>query len=228
MTEPRPAPSHSAAGLAARLAVQAAALREALRRREQRAAADGLEHDHGLHHLANRLLAIIADDIVPEQPPADDTVARLIHDAEPLREALLLREDAATAAGVREVDWELHSLADRVLTVAELLEVNYPHVTPAGPRNPYRSMRDLVVDAVATWPNEQRVRVAAVLADAGVELPQPRSTAAGHRCDRACQCPVHGIAMYYSPAGGLHACQSPNCVYAQGISAEALAAAVRG
>ncbi|MEV7681489.1 hypothetical protein AB0O64_23490 [Streptomyces sp. NPDC088341] len=228
MTEPRSAPSRTAAGLAARLAVQATALREALRRREQRAAAGGPEHDHGLHHLAHRLLAIVADDVVPEQPPADDTVARLIHDAEPLREALLLREDAATATAVREVDWEMHSLAYRVLTVVELLEVNYPHVTPAGPRNPYRSMRDLVADAVATWPNEQRVRVTAVLANAGVELPQLRSTAAGHRCDRTCRCPVHGTAMYYSPADGLHACQSPNCLYAQGISADALAAAVRG
>ncbi|WP_435058369.1 hypothetical protein [Streptomyces sp. bgisy060] len=176
MTEPRSAPSRTAAGLAARLAVQATALREALRRREQRAAADGPEHDHGLHHLANRLLAIVAA-VVPEQPPADDTVAQLIRAAEPLREALLLREDDATAAAVREVDWELHSLAYRVLTVVELLEFHHPHVAPAG-SPPFRSMRDLVVDAVATWPEEQRVRVAAELAKAGVELPQPQSTAA--------------------------------------------------
>ncbi|MEU3704864.1 hypothetical protein AB0E82_21550 [Streptomyces anulatus] len=156
MTEPRSAPSRTAAGLAARLAVQATALREALRHREQHAADHGPEHDHGLHHLVNRLL---------------------IRAAEPLREALLLREDDATAPAGREVDWELHSLAYRVLTVVELLEVHYPHVTPAG-SSPFRSMRDLVVDAVATWPEEQRVRVAAELAKAGVELPQPRSTAA--------------------------------------------------
>ncbi|MFB7545124.1 hypothetical protein ACFC0N_35095 [Streptomyces zaomyceticus] len=174
MTEPRSAPSRTAAGLAARLAVQATALREALRRREERAAADGPEHDHGLHHLANRLLGIAAA-VVPEQPPADETVAQLIRAAEPLREALLLREDD-TVGAVREVDWELHSLVYRVLTVVELLEVHHPHVVPAG-SPPFRSMRDLVVDAVATWPEEQRVRVAAELAKAGVELPQPRSTA---------------------------------------------------
>ncbi|MDJ0466149.1 hypothetical protein [Streptomyces sp. H27-C3] len=176
-TQPRPAPSRSAAGLAARLAVQATALREALRRREQRDAAGGPEHDHGLHNLANRLLAIVAADVVPEQPPADDTVARLVRDAEPLREALLLREDDATAAAVRDVDWELHSLAYRVLTVVELLEVNYPHVTPAGSRSPFRPISDLIADAVATWPEEQRVRVAAELARAGVELPQARDAA---------------------------------------------------
>ncbi|MFJ1837808.1 hypothetical protein ACIOJ9_28560 [Streptomyces sp. NPDC088175] len=176
MTEPRSAPSRTAAGLAARLAVQATALREALRRREQHVAADGPEHDHGLHHLVNRLL-VIAAAVVPEQPPADAAVAQLLRAAEPLREALLLREDDATAPAGREVDWELHSLTYRVLTVVELLEVHYPHVIPAG-SPPFRSMHDLVVDAVATWPEEQRVRVAAELAKAGVELPQPPSAAA--------------------------------------------------
>ncbi|MFI2764278.1 hypothetical protein ACH5A3_36405 [Streptomyces echinatus] len=34
--------------------------------------------------------------------------------------------------------------------------------------------------------------------------------------------------MHYWPAGDLHACQDPNCRYAQGISAEALAAADQG
>ncbi|MFH8294928.1 hypothetical protein [Streptomyces sp. NPDC018059] len=170
MTEPRSAPPRSAAGLAARLADQAARLREVLHRREQRTADGGPEHDHGLHHLAARLLAVVTEGVVPDQAPADETVARLLRDAEPLREALALREDTATAAAVREVDWELHSLAYRVLTVVELLEVNYPHVTPAsGP--PYRHVSDLVADAVAVWPEEQRARVGAVLADAGVELP---------------------------------------------------------
>ncbi|WP_282792918.1 hypothetical protein [Streptomyces sp. CC224B] len=225
MTQPRPEPPRSAAGLAARLADQATALREALRQREHRAANGGPEHDHGLHHLAARLLAGAAEDLVPQQPPADDTVARLIRDAEPLREALLLREDAATA--VREVDEELHTLAYRVLTTVDLLGTNYPHVTPAGPPR-YRHVSDLVADAVAAWPEEQRARVTAVLADAGVELPQPQSTAVHHRCDQTCRCPVHGTPLHYWRAGDLHACQDTYCRYAKGISADVLAAAVHG
>lgn len=101
-----------------------------------------------MHHLANRLLAIAAA-VVPEQQPAHDTVAQLIRAAEPLREAVLLREDD-TVGATREVDWELRSLVYRVLTVVELLEVHHPHVVPAG-SPPFRSMRDLVVDTVTTW-----------------------------------------------------------------------------
>lgn len=43
-----------------------------------------------------------------------------------------------------------------------------------------------------------------------------------HRCsDTSCRCPLHGTALYYSPAGDLHACQDPDCRYAQGISTDA-------
>lgn len=197
MTSPRRA-SRSAASLAARLADQAARLREGLHRREQLAAAGGSEQDHGLHHLAARLLAVVGEEVVPQQRPTDAAVARLIRDAEPLREALQLREDA-TAAG-REVDWELHSLGYRLLTTVDLMSANYPHVPPAGPPS-YRHVSDLVADAVAAWPDEQCARVAAVLADAGVELPQARSTAARHSCDATCRCPDHGTPLYYWPAG---------------------------
>jgi hypothetical protein len=48
------------------------------------------------------------------------------------------------------------------------------------------------------------------------------------RCGDACWCPVHGTPLYYWPAGGLHACQDPNCRYAHGISAEVLAATDQG
>ncbi|WP_435245217.1 hypothetical protein [Streptomyces tendae] len=51
---------------------------------------------------------------------------------------------------------------------------------------------------------------------------------AGHRCTAACRCPVHRTALYYSPAGDLHACQDPYCRYAPGISAAALARADLG
>ncbi|MEU3399451.1 hypothetical protein [Streptomyces filamentosus] len=48
-----------------------------------------------------------------------------------------------------------------------------------------------------------------------------------HRCsDTSCRCPLHGTALYYSPAGDLHACQDPDCRYAQGISADALTGSV--
>ncbi|WP_143660271.1 hypothetical protein [Streptomyces sp. t99] len=46
-----------------------------------------------------------------------------------------------------------------------------------------------------------------------------------HGCDESCRCPLHGTVLYYWPAGDLHACQDSNCGYAQGISAEELAAA---
>ncbi|PZT71471.1 hypothetical protein [Streptomyces sp. AC1-42T] len=46
-----------------------------------------------------------------------------------------------------------------------------------------------------------------------------------HRCDESCRCPLHGTALYYWPAGDLHACQDSNCGYAQGIPAEELASA---
>jgi hypothetical protein len=39
---------------------------------------------------------------------------------------------------------------------------------------------------------------------------------------------VHGTPLYYSPDGSLHACQDPNCRYAPGISAGAIAAADQG
>ncbi|MFJ4966035.1 hypothetical protein ACIP6P_26920 [Streptomyces sp. NPDC088729] len=48
-----------------------------------------------------------------------------------------------------------------------------------------------------------------------------------HRCDEWCRCPLHGTDFYYWPAGDLHACQDPNCGYAQGISAEELVTASR-
>jgi hypothetical protein len=48
------------------------------------------------------------------------------------------------------------------------------------------------------------------------------------QCGDACWCPVHGTPLYYWPAGGLHACQDPNCRYAHGISAEVLAATDQG
>jgi hypothetical protein len=173
MTEPRPAPPRSAAGLAARLTTQADGLREALRLREQRAAADGPEHDHGLHNLANRLLAVVA----AEQPPTEDAVARLVRDAEPLREALLLREDAAAAVADREVDWELHSLAYRLLTTVDLLSVNYPDVSPAGSRFDDRPFSAAVADTVTGWPADQRARLAEELGRSGAELPEALATA---------------------------------------------------
>ncbi|MDX3165777.1 hypothetical protein PV516_18505 [Streptomyces scabiei] len=49
-----------------------------------------------------------------------------------------------------------------------------------------------------------------------------------HRCGVTCRCPDHDTPLYYWPAGDLHACQNPNCCYAHGISAEALAAADQG
>ncbi|MFI8370940.1 hypothetical protein [Streptomyces sp. NPDC085466] len=48
-----------------------------------------------------------------------------------------------------------------------------------------------------------------------------------HRCsDTSCRCPLHGTALYYAPAGDLHACQDPDCRYAQGISTNALTGSV--
>ncbi|MCZ0983922.1 hypothetical protein O1L60_44980 [Streptomyces diastatochromogenes] len=49
-----------------------------------------------------------------------------------------------------------------------------------------------------------------------------------HQCDELCRCPVHGTALYFAPASNLHACQNPNCRYAHGISAAALAATDQG
>lgn len=39
----------------------------------------------------------------------------------------------------------------------------------------------------------------------------------GHRCDDDCTCPVHGNPLLYAPASNQHACQAPDCEYAQGF-----------
>jgi len=39
----------------------------------------------------------------------------------------------------------------------------------------------------------------------------------GHRCDESCVCPAHDTPLIYWPAGDDHACQDPDCGYAQGM-----------
>lgn len=79
-----------------RITRQAAALRSALDIREQPTPAVDCEHDHGLHIFARRLLAGVDEHVAPGQVPTVDGVAQLVLDAEPLREALALREDDTT------------------------------------------------------------------------------------------------------------------------------------
>lgn len=38
-----------------------------------------------------------------------------------------------------------------------------------------------------------------------------------HKCDDRCMCPIHGIAMHYSPSSDTHACQNPDCEFAHGF-----------
>ena len=40
-----------------------------------------------------------------------------------------------------------------------------------------------------------------------------------HRCDEWCTCPIHRTPLIYWPAGNDHACQDPECEYAQGMRA---------
>ncbi|MEJ8654617.1 hypothetical protein WKI65_42955 [Streptomyces sp. MS1.AVA.3] len=163
-------PPSSIAGLAARLAAQADGLGTALRLREHRAA-DGPEQDHGLHNLANRLVAIVATGFVPAKQLTEEAVARLVRGAEPLREALLLREDIAAAAAGREVDWELHSLAYRVLTTVDLIGINYPNASLGGSLLDDHLISVAVTEAVTCWPQEQRTRFVEELVHSGVKLP---------------------------------------------------------
>ncbi|WP_331731961.1 hypothetical protein [Streptomyces sp. NBC_00989] len=121
-----PEPRRDAAGLAVRITHQAAALRSALDTREQPTPAVASEHDHGLHIFARRLLDGVDKHVAPERAPTADDVAQLVLDAEPLREALALREDDTTRR--KETDWELHSLAYMLLTTVDLLGGGHPEL----------------------------------------------------------------------------------------------------
>ncbi|MGW5442727.1 hypothetical protein [Streptomyces asiaticus] len=171
MPEPSPTPP---AARTARLAEQAASLRSALDTREQHAADGGPEHDHGLHVFAHCLLTGIDQHIHPDQEPTAEAVAQLVLDAEPLREALALREDDATRR--REVDWELHSRVYVVLTTIDLLSVGHPDLdaridAAIRERQRARPFSESVAAALVDWPAEQRTRLAAELASYGQELP---------------------------------------------------------
>ncbi|NNN34404.1 hypothetical protein HLK59_29390 [Streptomyces sp. S3(2020)] len=158
MPEPRPTPARSATDLAARITHQAARLGSALDTREQRTDTGGPEHDHGLHTLARRLLASVGQHTVRGQAPTADAMAQLVRDAEPLREALALREDADTRR--RDTDWELHSLAYTLLTTIDVLSAGH---------------RDIDAHVDAALRERQRAKPfsesVAVLANQGVELP---------------------------------------------------------
>lgn len=41
-----------------------------------------------------------------------------------------------------------------------------------------------------------------------------------HKCDDRCICPIDKIAMLYSPATDMHACQNSKCVFANGFEKE--------
>lgn len=170
---PESSPTPPAAARTARLIVQAAALRRALDTREQRSAAGSSEHDHGLHTFASRLLAGIDKHIHPGQVPTIEAVARLVLEAEPLREALALREE--DAARRQTTDWELHSRAYTVLTTIDLLSVGHPdldaHVDAAIlDRQRAKPFSEAVAAVLADWPAEQRTRLATELARCGQEF----------------------------------------------------------
>jgi hypothetical protein len=160
---------------AARIPAQAARLRTALTEREQRTDNGGPEHDHALHVFINKLLATADKHIAPGEPPAAQGIAELVLDAEPLREALALREDEKTRR--RETDWELHSLAYQLLTSVDWLSAAYhPELDRLIPetiaeRQRARPFSEWVAKTVAAWPAEQRARLATEVAQQGGELP---------------------------------------------------------
>lgn len=40
-----------------------------------------------------------------------------------------------------------------------------------------------------------------------------------HLCDDRCTCPDHSTPFWYSRAADKHACQNPDCQYANGVKA---------
>ncbi|TQE33094.1 hypothetical protein [Streptomyces ipomoeae] len=160
--------------LATRITQQAALLRTAIGEREQRTDSGGVEHDHGLHVFISRLLAMVDEHVVSGQPPAPAAVAELVLDAEPLREALALREDDTTRR--RDTDWELHSLAYQLLTSVDLLSTHHPELDTLvdqalRERQRAHPFSESVAEVLGSWPAPQRARLAGELARRGEELP---------------------------------------------------------
>ncbi|MFD6534911.1 hypothetical protein [Streptomyces goshikiensis] len=166
----------------ARIQDQADRLRAALTQRGQRTDSGGQGHDHGLHVFISQLLTTAGKHIVPGKAPAAQGVAELVLDAEPVREALALREDECTRH--REPDWELHSLTYRLLTSVDWLSSAYPDLDRLlaeviRARQRARPFSESVAQVLANGPDAQRARLADEVTLHGGELPPAVAEALG-------------------------------------------------